>query len=313
MQFTAFAEFGQFTFTGAPCLSQRIYNTIWANLGDNYARDGYTDAKVYATAMALARLVTTQRRLDAQIDPTTALELLPDREREYGLIVPATATIASRRAALAAQMRLPNGCTVPNVLQALADLLGADFVALNETAQADAVTFPATPNSPGNFVKPSSTRRLLRLSVAVTAPGELNTDAVPWIVEKLDGSTPTLADLPTVGEWMMVEPEHNTLWERVQVVASEVASGHAQIYGTLTHPHHAHARVLTGPWPLWASTKRRTQVRVDEAAALDGPTRRSIDELLAKLFRAVSTWFVAGNDGPYELDASPLDITPFGA
>lgn len=312
MQFTAFAEFGQFTFTGAPCLSQRIYETIWANLGDNYARDGYTDAKVYATAMALARMVTTQTRLDAQIDPATVLELLPDREREHGLIVPATATIASRRAALTAQARLPNGGTRPNVMQALTDLLGADFLSLNETAQADAVTYPVTPNTPGNFVKPSAPRRLFRLSVAVTAPGELNTDAVPWLVENLDGTTPTLAELPTVGEWLMVEPEHNTLLERVQVVASEIDAGQAQIYGTLTNPHHQYARVLAGPWPLWASTKRFTQVRVEEAAALDGPTRRSIDELLAKLFRAVSTWAVAGNDGPYELDASPLDITPFG-
>ena len=58
------------------------------------------------------------------------------------------------------------------------------------------------------------------MSVAVTAPGELNTDAVPWLIENLDGTTPDAGTLPTVGEWLMVEPEHNTLLERVLTSSS---------------------------------------------------------------------------------------------
>lgn len=308
MQFTAFSEFGQFEFSGAPCLAQRVYNALWADLGEQYARDGYTDAKVYATAMALARMLTTQARLDAQIHPSTALELLHDREVEYGIVVPATATIASRRAELAARMKAALGCSLPNLQAALTDLLGDDFVETRTHTASDAVKYPATAGGIGNFVHPRTPRRLFQLRDNLSLLG-LKSAAIL----NVDGTVPTDADMPSLGETITVEPEHNTLRESVTVLAAGTAGSACYLQATFTKAHHAGARIVCGPWPLWASTKRHTVVRVSEAAATDGPTHRAIDGLLARVFRAVSTWSVAGDDGPFELDASYLDITLLSA
>ena len=312
MQFSAFASFGGggFAFSSSPTLARRIYDALWANLGTSYARDGYTDARVYATAMALGRLLAAQGRLDAQIDPATVLELLPDREREHGLIVPATATIASRREALAAQMRLPNGCSTPSLLQAVIDLLGAGFVEFRYTDALSAVTYPDPPGAPGNFCDSRTTRRLFRLRAISTAPAELNTALVPWSVEAVDGTAVPLAELPQPGEYVVVEPENSALRERVLVAKVDVSAGVARIYGALTNPHHQHARVLAGVWPLWTSTRRHTTVRVTTAVTNDGAQWRRLDELLAKLFRAVSTWSINDNDGPFLLGSSRLGVTP---
>lgn len=304
MQFSAFSEFGRFSFSGGPCLGQRIYDSIWANLGENYARDGYTDTKVYATAMALARMVDAQTRLDAQISPDTALELLPDREAEYGIVVPVSATIADRRATLAARMALPNGCSRPNALAALTDLLGDDFLELRSTSSASAVKYPATAGSIGNFVAPKTPRRLFKLRDNLSVLG-----SVVVSIRNVDGTVPTDADMPALGETITIEPEHNTQRESVTVLAAGTVGSDCQLYATFTKAHHANARIVCGPWPLWASTKRHSVIKVSESAALDGPTHRQIDDLLARLFRAVSTWSVAGNDGPFELDADYLDVT----
>ena len=306
MQFTAFAEFGQFEFSGASCLPQRVYESLWANLGNNYARDGYTDAKVYATAMALARLFTAQQRLGAQIDPTTILELLPDREREHGLIVPATATIASRREALAAQALLPNGCSSPNLLQALDDLLGAAFVAVWEVDAASAVLDPASGGPPGNFVSASASRAVYKLPDPVTVLGSQSIR-----LAHVDGTKVQADEMPEVGDTLVLSPEHNTQRELVTVTAVTSGSPYNAVTVTVTKSHDEGDRVVRGSWPYWSSTKRSSTVRVTAEAAADGPTRASLEALLGRLYRAVSTWWIAGSDGPFILNSSPLNSTPF--
>lgn len=305
MQFTAFAEFGQFEFSSAPCLAQRVYEAIWANLGDNYARDGYTDAKVYATAMALARLLRTVDRLEAQLDPETVLELLPDREREHGLVVGASATIASRRQALAARMRLPAGDRLPALLGALQTLLGDGFVELQTTTQADAVTYPATAGSLGNFVLPRVPKRTFQLENNVSILG-----VRAERILRLDGTVPTDEEMPAVGEKVTIEPEHNTQRETVAVISAGRISDNCFLAATFTKAHPAGARIVCGPWPLWVSTKRTTLVRVTEDVTDDATQLRHLHDLLARIFRAVSTWAVVNNGGPFLIDVSPLGFTP---
>lgn len=306
MQFTAFAEFGQFELSSAPCLSQRIYEAIWASLGSNYARDGYTDAKVYATAMALGRIFATQARLEAQLDPATALELLPDLEREYGLIVPATATLASRREALAAQMKLPKGCSAPNLEQALLDLLGSGFLDVWEVDAADAVLDPATPGPPGNFVAPTAARGVYKLPQALSLLGSQT-----FPLAHQDGTKAQLDELPEVGEALVLSPEHNTQRERVIVTAVVAGSPYNKVTAVLTKAHDDQDRVVRGPWPYWASTKRSSTIRVSAEVAADGIQRAALEALLGRLYRVVSTWWIAGSDGPFVLGTSPLGSTPF--
>ena len=306
MQFTAFAEFGQFEFSSAPCLAQRIYEALWASLGENYARDGYTDAKVYATTMALGRLFATQARLEAQLDPARILELLPDREQEHGLVVPATATIASRRRALEAQMKLPKGCSLPNLLQALLDLLSDDFVDVWEVDAADAVTDPATPGAPGNFLASSAPRGVFQVPGALSLLGSRT-----FVIARLDGTRVDGTDLPEVGETVVLSPESNMQRERVTITATGTSGLYTTLTAVLTKSHEPGARLVRGPWPYWSSTKRSSTVRVSAEAAADGAQRKALDELLGRLYRAVSTWWIAGSDGPFLVGTSPLGSTPF--
>lgn len=312
MKFSAFAPFGLGGFSGRVPLARRLYDALWANLNgagraENFARGGYTDARVFATAKALARWLTAARKLDAQLRPETVLELLAAREDEHGLVVPVGATLAERRAALQVQMRLGLGGSYGNLRQALEDTLGDAFVELRQLPTGSLVNVPADPTTgPGYFIEPQIPRRLFRLRDNLTVLG----DHVVAILH-LDGSVPTDDELPLQFETFVVEPEHNVLRERVEIQAIGTDSyGNCLLLANFTKAHHAGALLSTQPWPFWLSTRRHWLVRLTPEAALDAETRRRADELMHKLVRGVSTWSLLGNDGPFEIDVSPLGVTP---
>jgi hypothetical protein len=317
MHFSAFTEFGLDDFTGEAPLAERIYEALWSNLTGggrvpNYSKNGYTDAKVYATAMALARWLATAQRLDAQIDPDTVLELLTEREWEHGLVVPANATIAERRAALKAAMAAvpAEGWTFGTMQQALVDLLGSAFVDLRQLPGSSIVNTPADPSpGPGNFAAPSVQRKIFRLKEnASTFIGS----SWNWAYEHLDGSAPTDAEALAEGELVVIEPEHNTRRERC-VVEDDLGLDNTGVRAaafTFTKTHHAGALITTQPWPYWVSTRCHWIVQLTAAAAVDAETRRRVDELMARMSHATSTWQIQGDDTPFLLDTSPLDVTP---
>lgn len=311
MKFSAFAPFGLGGFSGRVPLARRIYDALWANLNgagraENFARGGYTDAKVFATAKALARWLTVACKLDAQLRPGTVLELLAAREDEHGVVVPVGATIAERRTALQVQMRLGLGGSYGNLRQALEDTLGGAFVELRQLPAGSQVNVPADPGpGPGYFIEPQAPRRMFRLRDNLSLLG-------PRVVAllRLDGTVPTDVELPLVGESFVVEPDHNVLRERVTIDAIGTLAPDCLLYATFTRPHHAGALLVTQPWPYWISTRRHWVVRLTPEAALDAETRRRVDELMHRLVRGVSTWSLVGNEGPFELGESPLGVTP---
>lgn len=310
MRFSRFAPFGALKFSSETPLPRRIYDALWSNLtgagkADNFARAGYTDAKVYATARALACWLTAARRLDAQIRPETVLELLAACEDAHGLVVPVRATLAERRLALAAQMRLGLGGSYSSLRQALQDLLGDLFVELRQLPEPSRVNVPADPApGPGNFADPAVPRRLFRLAQNITTFGG------SAVYVNLGGGTPSADERLQPGEVVVIEPEHNVLRERVTVVDATFTDGDALLWGNVQKPHHFGALITTQPWPFWVSNRRRWVVRLTPAAALDAEVRRQVDELIGKLVRGVSTWCIVGNDGPFLLGSSPLTATP---
>lgn len=314
MRFSGFAPFGLDSFSSRVPLAKRLFDTLWANLNGsgkatNFARGGYSEAKVFATAMALARWLLLAQRLQEEVDPERVLFLLEAREEEFGVVPPLRATIAERRAALQVQMRLGLGGSYGTLRQALEDTLGVDFVELRQLDPGDTVNVPDDPSTgPGLFTEPVGPRYYYRLRNNLSVLGLRSV-----VIEHLDGSTPTDEQVPQPGEFLVVEPEHNVLRERVEVLAAGPVGDTGYLLATFTKPHHAGAILTTQPWPYWASNRRHWVVRLTPSAALDAETRRRTHELMGKLVRGVSTWNVVGSDGPFLLGTSPLGATPFAS
>lgn len=330
-------RFASGTFRGGPSLRQRVYESLWSNLTDggrtpNYARGGYTDAKVWATACALARWLATAQRLERQISADTVLELLPDREAEFGVIVPAGATLAQRRVALRLAMRRPARATYGALRQALVDLLGASFVELRQLPAWSLVTAPPVPfNGPGLFIHPNPRRVTYKLATSISSPEQMQGQvAVPFVHlngqplstalaggDGRDLGESLFAEGLQVGEKFVVEPGHNVLLERTQVIFVEPVAvpGLGETLGLrapFAHPHHAGALLTNQPYPYLYSNRRHWVVQLTAAAALDPHTRGQVHWLMARTCRGVTTWDVVGSAGGFTLGSSPLGATPLG-
>lgn len=315
MSWGAFASWSELMSGGVP-LARRIYDAIWSNLTNggrtpNYSKGGYTDAKVYAWSMALARWLRTARRLDAQISPDTVLELLAEREFEHGLVVPAHATIAQRRRALKLAMLAPGDGTQASLRQGLQQLLGASFVNLRRLAAGSLVNAPATPaTGPGLFTEPTRPRKLFRLL------DNISSTSGTFAYLHLDGTVPTADDGLAYGDRFVLEPEHNVLRERVRTFQVDYAPGLAtfSVSGltALQKPHHAGALLSTQPFPFWVSTRAHWIVQLTPAAAANRETTRLVHGWMHRAARATATWEIQGSTGPFLLNSSPLGTTPLG-
>ncbi|RYE81376.1 MAG: DUF2313 domain-containing protein [Myxococcales bacterium] len=319
MQFSAFSGFGLDGFSGGKPLGEQLYDALWANLNGNGAvenyggkgQGGYTDAKLYATAMAIARWLTTGRQLEAQIDPDTVLEMLPEREELFGILVPAGATLAERRAALRAAMRRPGDGSYGEIRQALVDLLGAKFVDLRRLPANKLVTVPDAPqHGPGLFVEPDSRQQTFRLVADVVSSGQMS-GFLPFAYVNLDGSSVAPGERLESNRRFVLEGERSELRERPQVILSTTLDGQAAMTAILTKPHSAGATITTRPWPYWVSNRRHWIVELTPQAALEPEVRRVAHRLMARMVRAVSTWSIAGGKGPFVLGTSLLGSTPF--
>lgn len=296
---SAFTEIGLLFLDGNTPLAERIYDSIWANLGTQFGRDGHTDAKVYAWSLGMARALRASQIVEEQLDPSAIYDLLTARELEYGIIVAPTATLAERRGELAASMFLARGGTYGNISQALADMIGSAFVAYQTTSKSIATSYPTSPPGlAGNFQKPKVKRGIYQITEPIIVTG--TTISVAYT--PLDASQPALR----YRDKIVIEPEHTDLAERVTVLSGTTTTS-LQIACSL--PHTSGCFVTTAPWPLWLSTKRYSYIQLTTAGAYDAETRRKVHALMGKMARGVSTWRIVTDLAPFLLDDSSLDFT----
>jgi hypothetical protein len=311
-----FTPLGLLDLTDAAPLAETIHDALWASLNAQGARNfagPYHEARVKAWAIQLATAYRGAQRVEAQVDPQQAYELLPAREAEYGVVVPVTATLTDRRGTLAATIRLALGDTYSNVRQALVDLLGADFVGLREIANSELVVAPSDPTTgPANFVLPGVARKTHKIPAGIsTGIGGLNDNNYATV----DGSPLTESNRFRAGEWVVIEPEIPGQAERALITHEDLISG-ANFRVLAVRSHEPGCLVTTMPFPYWTSTKRTCLVQLSPTAAVDPGLRRKVDLLMARVSRAVSTWAVVGSAGPLTLDSPTLgilDSTPLGA
>ena len=321
-RFSMFTPFGHLRFSRVPSIGKRLFDLGAAALGDNRpgtyairrADNGRTFAWLYAWAMTAGTVYLLEERAGRQWDPARVTDLLELQERERGSIPQAGWTIAQRRAQLSRMRRLIQDVSANGLSGAMAELLGAAFLAYVPTAKADAVNWPtALGDSPMLLALPSLQRRVATLTspiATVGAPVTVN------YAERVTGAEWQL----TAGDTVVIEPENPDRAERVTLADAFDSDGSGPYYlrFTPTKPHGAGVSILRGPFPMWTGSKRHSLVVLSHADAEDPEVRRLAQWLMERYARASSTWDLAGANegdlaaGPFTVGGGKLGITPIG-
>lgn len=308
MQLSAFTPLGFLQLKAGPSEAEKIYNALIGSLGGNYdvSKGSRMDGWCYALAMQLAEARLTLQHAGLQIYPPCVTEMMADREAEYGIVPGPNDTIETRRMVLAARELLPRGARREAVIDALQTLLGAAFVWYRTTKPAEIDIWPANlGDQPQNLQLATVPRKRL----SITQPISIHL-GVPQSVSYALADTAEPAVL--VGDSIVVEPEILNLTETVRVTA--VTPTH--FTATFNQVHNSGCSANTAGFPMWVSNQRDDLIIVSAAAGIDPETRRKINDLLERILRAVSTWAILqvtspGFAGPFKLDVSPMNATPF--
>ena len=306
---SCFTPCGMLTLSSEPSHAQPIYETMIASLGGAFkvTQGTHIEASIYARAMALAELRYLLEHAGGQVTAAGLDEMLGLREEEYEVVPGPADTLAERRAVIAARKLLSRGARRESIEGALSALLGSLFVGLRACPPAEILNTPTTlGDQPANLQLPTVRRCLYRLTTAIST-GLGAPQSVAFTAVDPPGA------VPLVGDVIVIEPEIDGITERVTVTA--VAG--STLTATFTNPHTAAALATSAPYPYWTGTQRASLIFVTDAAAIDPETRRKLNELLERMMRAPSTWAIVqgtgASAGPFTLDASPLDATPFDA
>lgn len=290
--------------TSLPPRARRFYEAMRAAYGDELdTSDGsHLEAVLFATARALG---VAQKMLDrgGNVLASKMYEQLEDREAELGIIPGPNDTVVGRADELRQRLALPTGVSEVALRNALAELLGADYVGLLITTAAAAVWYPTgITGKELNLRAPEIPRKLVQLTGAVSFVG------VPVSVtyDLLRGDSRGTALL--AGDMLAVDCGALGLEETVEVESTADGSFTA----TFQLAHSAGAVCTTAPYPSWRTSKRHTMVGLTAEAASNGETRRRTNEHLARRMRAVSTWDVTDGDGPFKVGTGLIGITPIG-
>ena len=317
MRFSAFNGFGLATFTGDEPRAETIYKAINIAVGAGKAFDVSEGTDIEATnfadAIAVACAERSLHRARLNLAPETATEKLPQHEAAFVVAPPVDATIAERRAVLAAKNLAARGSREEALTNTLRAVLGSDFVALYVSPQADVQKWPTTVGgAPGHYSRvdiPAKTIRLLEhiapdfgVSGVATVPYE------NWDTSQAD-------ELVVVGEKLVVECEIPGGAEVVTITAAAGEGTARTLTATFTKPHPLGCSATTRPTPLQLSTRRHILVVLKIAAAKRVETRRLVNEIMRSVIRGVTTWSVVheSSDGSAFFASITLDVESLDA
>lgn len=316
-----FTPLGLLKMTSAQSPAKVIYDEKVRALGGdgkNFAikQGTHLGARLYAESISEAMIDEKIHRAGNQDLPTEVVEQLPDREFEFGVVPSAGVTPQQRKLALAARMLLPGGASRNNVEIALRTLLGSAFIAYRTIKASERVKWPANlGDSPMNLKGPDIPRKLIRIidtiSMGLGSPQLVGFSAVSPLATSSD---PVLR----AGDVLTVEPEVKGRAEVVTVAGVfQDDLGNKLFRATFNNAHELNAWATTAPHPLWTSTQRSCLIILREPDAYDPEIRRMTHDLLHRILRGISTWSIVGESaanqaGPFILNESPMNATPFG-
>lgn len=289
--YSAFTRYGHLRFSSQPSRGELIYKALYNALGENYSKTigSRAEARVYATAMLLARAFYMKTKAANQWDPRRVLELLPIREEEYGVIPGLTDSVFDRQDALIAKQLLPRGAMYTAVTEALTNAIGSDFLYYRVTKRAEIVTDPPSAGaSPGNWIEPGKDIKAIRLVGAVSILGSPQ----PVQYETLD---PDEVPRITAGDKIVVSANNIGLAELVTV---SIASTSPPVFiATFTKAHDPGDICTTAPFPYWISNQQVVLVIVTPEAAFNSEKRRKVDQVMKQIMRTWVQWVIVPDDG----------------
>lgn len=312
MKFSAFAQFGHLSFTSKPSVHEQFYRAYVANVQGAFdmTKGTHAEATAFARSKAAARASRTLTRAGNQSDPLKATEILPNLEKDFGVIPGPFQDTPSRRRAVSALEKLPAGGTYLNIRAALQTLLGSDFLAYRLLSGGEVTNYPAAPSGSTevNCVRVDQPAKTLATLDPVAILG-----SPIWVsYQNLD---PTLGEAHlNAGDVVMVQPENTGAAEKLIVAAVQGSGSTRQFQATFTKAHDIGSVVTTANWPSMWSTRRFALIVVVAAAAIDPERRRKVDVLMHKMARSVSQWAIVQPTTPGALTVGPFSLpSPLGA
>ncbi len=294
-------------------LAMRIYHSLAASLGPeglNYDLTPGTrqEATVYAQAMAMAEAELLLQHAGLQMVPGYVDEMMADREREYGIVPGPNDNLITRNAVFAARKLLPRGARREAIEDALATILGNNYVGYRTTKPAERVTWPtALGDQPQNLQAAAVSRKLVRLSWGISTNLGMNQLAKYHPISPFDANL-------LVDDEVVIEPE---ILGRAEVVTVTLAPETGFFRAVFNNAHEPGCLATTAPFPMWTSNQREALIVVKSVVAIDPETRRKVNEQMERAARTVSTWCVveetdANTAGPFLIGESPLGACPLG-
>lgn len=330
MKTSAWTPSGLLKSSGKEPAAKRLYATARKLLGDprgtmTDAAGSFADSASAAIAVMLAWVDEKVTRAGDQQFASGMYDLLRAQESEHRIVASPFATVADRKAVLAARRKLAEGAARAPTEEALRTLLGANYAGLHVVTPAERVMWPAAlGDQPMALKVPEVERKLIRIvdAICIGLGASMVVDYTPVDPAPEDFSVHTLA----IGDELVLEPEISGRAERITITGLGlrfVAFGYSQrtFTAVVNNAHEPNALATTMPWPMWTSTQREIVVVVKSAAVIDAELRRQIHELLERLEPAVTTWALVqengtpGQAGPFTLDDPTLgllDANPLG-
>jgi hypothetical protein len=301
-QWSNFAPFGEFTFSGEPSESEKIYDAQTRALGPAFAGPN-DDAETYADSMCFGAARLQIQAAGAQDDPMQVSYLIDDLEHDWRAYHSPGATLSERRAELTYRMAASDGALDTAITAGLSALLGSLFI-----HQRPMNLIPLLEVTPSAEFPPHSPLRatpIKKITInTMILPG---TRSVPY-TRDLDDGNPIL-----IGDELVIAPGLFGLDEIVTVIASNASSFSA----VFTKPHDNGTRAITGPYCRWSSNQRHTMVVVDSSVLTNSELLTRVHEFMRRTMPAVSTWIVCaetspGYVGPWIIGGALISQTPIG-
>lgn len=268
----------------------------------------HVEASIYARSLALASVRATMRHGRDQKHPMRAVEMLPSLERQFRVVPTHGQSEETRRNAVKARKLLSRGPRRESLESAIAALVGADnLVSLRTVDASEASQWPASPGDVGAFEAPSRATRTFQLVGSVSFLG-----AYEFTYAHLDGDDGSRI---LKGDKFCFAPENSGLAEACTITAANTTTLKAT--ATFTKAKDA-GSFVTSYAPLVSNSQRTLIIGLTSSAARDPAVRRKLDDLLRRMARGITRWFIVeetttGEAGPFVVGSSIIGVTPIGA